>query len=235
MKYIGYSKISGIWFNLESQPHVSASYAEPPVSDYGFEEEAREYLNSVHIDDDPVDKYSLPEQQQQLQEDLETEVVVEKTPTREAYPPVPNVAHTIRETPVTLMEESFEEPAKKTYASILCVSKGQSVLHVALEHAPHHSFQSSPPSEFNHVTQPATQQAVVKPVYQQSSLVSAYTSESRADAAVDGYKFDHEEVTSVYVRNLPADITEAKDLYKHKNIRIQLILNKNSNRNLYWI
>lgn len=78
-------------------------------------------MNSVHIDDDPVDKYSLPEQQQ-LQEDLETEVVVEETPAPEAYQPVHNVAHTIRETPVALVEESFEEPAKKTYASIVCTT-----------------------------------------------------------------------------------------------------------------
>ncbi|KAI5420230.1 hypothetical protein KIW84_044139 [Lathyrus oleraceus] len=193
IKYIGYSKISGIWFNLESQPHVSASYAEPPVSEYGFEEEEREYLNSIHIDDDQVDNappsefnhVTQPATQQavvkpvyqqsssasayisksgadaaqQLQEDLEIEVVVEETPTQEAYPSVPNVAHTIRETSITLVEESFEEPAKKTYASIL---------------------------------RPATQQAVVKPVYQQSSSASAYISKSGADAAVDGYIFDHE-------------------------------------------
>jgi len=92
------------------------------ASDYGFEEEARDYVNSVHIDDDPVDKYSLPEQQQQLQEDFETEVVVDETPVQEASPPVHNVAHTIRETPTAPVEESFEEPAKKTYASIVCTS-----------------------------------------------------------------------------------------------------------------
>lgn len=88
-----------------------------------MEEEAREYVNSVHIDDDPVDKYSLPEQQQQqLQEDLETEVVVEETPAQEASPPMHNVAHTIHETPVAIVEESFEEPPKKTYASIVCIT-----------------------------------------------------------------------------------------------------------------
>lgn len=93
------------------------------ASDYGFEEEARDYVNSVHIDDDPVDKYSLPEQQQQqLQEDFETEVVVDETPVQEASPPVHNVAHTIRETPAAPVEESFEEPAKKTYASIVCTT-----------------------------------------------------------------------------------------------------------------
>ena len=90
------------------------------VSDYGLEEEARKYVNSVHIDDDPVDKYSLPEHQQQLQEELETEIVVEETSVQEASPPIHTVAHTIQEPPVALVEESFEEPPKKTYASIVC-------------------------------------------------------------------------------------------------------------------
>lgn len=90
------------------------------ASDYGLEEEARLYVNSVHIDDDPVDKYSLPEHQQQLQEDLDAEIVVEETPAEEASPPIHSIAHTIQEPPVALVEESLEEPAKKTYASIVC-------------------------------------------------------------------------------------------------------------------
>jgi len=90
------------------------------VSDYGLEEEAREYVNSVHIDDDPVDEYSLPEHQQQLQEELETEIVEEETPVQEASPPIHSIGHTVQEPPVALVEESFEEPPKKTYASIVC-------------------------------------------------------------------------------------------------------------------
>lgn len=195
---------------IDSQPHVSAAFAEPPASDYGFEEEAREYVNSVHIDDDPVDKYSLPEQQQQLQEDFESEVVVEEAPAQEASPQVYSVAQTIRETPVAPVEEAYEEPAKKTYASILRVSKGQSVVSAAPQHAPQHSFKSAPPpSDFNHVTQPAVQQSAVQPAFQQSSSAS-YVSESGAEATEEGYKFEEEEVTSVYVRNLPGDITEAE-------------------------
>lgn len=203
---------------IDSQPHVSASFAEPPASDYGFEEEARDYVNSVHIDDDPVDKYSLPEQQQQqLQEDFETEVVVDETPVQEASPPVHNVAHTIRETPAAPVEESFEEPAKKTYASILR-AKGQAALSAAPQHAPQHSFKSAPPpSEYNHVTQPAVQQSVAQPAFQQSSSASAYVSESGPEAAEEGYRFEEEEVTSVYVRNLPADITEAEIDQEFKN------------------
>jgi len=90
------------------------------ASDYSLEEEARDYVNSVHIDDDPVDKYSLPEHHQQIHEDLETEIVVEETSAQEASPPIHNVAHTVQEPPAALVEESFEEPPKKTYASIVC-------------------------------------------------------------------------------------------------------------------
>lgn len=60
------------------------------------------------------------------------------------------------------------------------------MLPAAPEHATQHSFQSAPPSEFNHVTQPAAQQ----PAYQHSSSASAYVSESGTDAAVEGYRFD---------------------------------------------
>lgn len=84
-----------------------------------MEEEAREYVTSVHIEDDPVDKYSLPEQQQQLQEDLETEIVVEETSIEEPSPSIQNVAHTIREPPAHV-EEPFDEPPKRSYASIVC-------------------------------------------------------------------------------------------------------------------
>ncbi|XP_004493824.1 nuclear transport factor 2-like [Cicer arietinum] len=207
---------------IDLQPHVSALFPEPsdtviPALDYGLEEEAREYVNSVHIDDDPVDKYSLPEQQHQLQEDLETEVVVEETPAQEASPPVHNASHTIRETPIALLEESFEEPAKKTYASILRVSKGETVLSAAPQHAPKHSFKSAPPSELNHVAQPAVQQSVAQPAFQQSTPASAYVSESGGEAAEEGYRFEEDEVTSVYVRNLPADITEAEIDQEFKN------------------
>ncbi|XP_045794180.1 nuclear transport factor 2 isoform X4 [Trifolium pratense] len=155
---------------IDSQPHVSASFAEPP--DYGFEEEAREY----------------------------------------------SVAQTIRETPVAHVEESYEEPAKKTYASILRVAKGQSVVSAAPQHAPQHSFKSAPPpSDFNHVTQPAVQQSVVQPAFQQSRSASTYVSESGAEATEESYKFEEEEVTSVYVRNLPGDITEAEIEEEFKN------------------
>lgn len=90
------------------------------ASDYDLEEEAREYVNSIHIEDDPVDKYSLTEQHQQhLQEDLETEIVVEETPIEEASPSIQSVPQTLHEPPAIHVEEPLEEPPKRTYASIV--------------------------------------------------------------------------------------------------------------------
>ena len=89
------------------------------VSDYVLEEEAREYVNSVHIEDDPVDKYSIPEQQQQ--QDVETEIVVEESPAEEiTSASLQNVPNAVQENPSVAVEEPVGEPIKKTYASIVC-------------------------------------------------------------------------------------------------------------------
>ncbi|MED6168016.1 hypothetical protein PIB30_008036 [Stylosanthes scabra] len=184
--------------------HESTSLAEPPAPDYDLEEEAREYVNSVHIGDDPVDKYSLPEQQeQQLHEDFEDEIVVEETPLEETSPPIQNVAHTTHEIPVSHVEESLEEPPKKTYASILQVARGLAAApqHTP-QHAPQHSFKSAPaPSVSNHVAQPAAQQSISSSTY-----APEFSSEANNEEA---YGLEEEgEVTSVYVRNLSPNVTE---------------------------
>ncbi|OIV92091.1 hypothetical protein TanjilG_27246 [Lupinus angustifolius] len=164
------------------------------ASDYGWEEEATEYVNSVHIDDDPIDKYSLPEQQQHLQEDHESETVVEENPPEKASPPIQSVEHIIRQPSLAVLQVYCEEPPKKTWASILQVSKDQSVLSADPQHAAPHSFRSGPPpSELNHVARPAVQQS------------------SSASTMLNFYVYNtYGEVTSVYVRNLPADVTEAE-------------------------
>lgn len=90
------------------------------VSDYVLEDEAREYVNSIHIEDDPVDKYSLPEQQ--LQEEYESEVVVEETPAEETSISLQSVVNTLHEAPAAAVEEPVGEAPKKTYASIVCTS-----------------------------------------------------------------------------------------------------------------
>lgn len=83
-----------------------------------MEEEAREYVNSVHIEDDPVDKYSLPEQQEQ--QDFENEIVVEEAPVEESPPSFQSAMSIVQDPPATTLEEPVEEPPKKTYASIVC-------------------------------------------------------------------------------------------------------------------
>lgn len=103
------------------------------VSDYVLEEEAREYVNSVHIDDDTVDKYSLPEQSQE--DDTEAEVVVEEAPAEETLA-LPHSVNTVQEPSAMPVEEPVEEPPKRTYASIVSTSMFLSMqpfcLHVSI-------------------------------------------------------------------------------------------------------
>ncbi|KAA8550705.1 hypothetical protein F0562_002389 [Nyssa sinensis] len=52
--------------NFDSQEATSSPLLEQPVSNYTLEEEASDYVNSVHIEgDDPVEEYGLEEEQQQ--------------------------------------------------------------------------------------------------------------------------------------------------------------------------
>lgn len=91
------------------------------VSDYVLEEEARDYVDSIHIEDDMVDKYSLPEQPQQ--EDVEVETVVEEAPTEEAPPSHQNVPRTNtlteHQSATSTAEELAGDLPKRTYAAIV--------------------------------------------------------------------------------------------------------------------
>lgn len=87
------------------------------VSDYVLEENAREYVDSVHIEDDAVDKYSLPEQQQQ--EEFESEVVVEEAPVEDLVASHQNVVNNVQEPLSAVIDEPIGEPEKRTYASIV--------------------------------------------------------------------------------------------------------------------
>lgn len=66
----------------------------------------------------------------------------------------------------------------------LRVAKGQPVLSAAPQHVPQYTFKSAPPpSELNHVAQPAIQQ---------SSPVSVYVPESGSEPADEGYGLEDE-------------------------------------------
>ncbi|CAN0897671.1 Nuclear transport factor 2 [Linum grandiflorum] len=102
------------------QQHAAPSVNDHmPVSDYGFEEEARDYVNSVHIDDTPVDKYSLPEHQHQ--QEFESDIAVQETFTEEV-PSFEGAVDVVHEPLTSAVEEPIEEPSKKTWASIVCTS-----------------------------------------------------------------------------------------------------------------
>lgn len=88
------------------------------VSNYDLEEEAREYVNLVHIEDVPVDQYNLPEPHQQ--ENPEAEIFVEETPVEETPDFYQADLNNVPAPPVPADDESVSKPAKKTYASIVC-------------------------------------------------------------------------------------------------------------------
>ncbi|PPD89632.1 hypothetical protein GOBAR_DD13419 [Gossypium barbadense] len=168
----------------DAQPNLSSPVAEPQYSDYVLEEEAREYVNSVHIDDDPIDKYSLPEQPQE--EDFEDEVVVEEAPADETLASHHNVVGIVQEIPAMPLEEPVGELPRKTYASIgstplllimqvqLRVPKEQAVSSVRVQ--PSYNKVSQSTSEWDHIPEPTSQQ---------SHLAWLDVSESAAEKAVE--------------------------------------------------
>ncbi|KAF3436088.1 hypothetical protein FNV43_RR23180 [Rhamnella rubrinervis] len=198
---------------FDSQLNASSPLPEPPVSNYALEEEAREYVSSVHIEDDPVDKYSLPEQQpqyglpeQQLQQDLETEIVVEETPIEETSSSLQTAVDIVQETTSVAQEEPVGETQKKTYASILRVAKGQSAPSVVTQPL---FVGSQTASDWNHSSQP---------VEQQSNSATSFVPETGVEPAEESYVLEDEgEPKSVYVRNLPPDVTEVEIEQEFKN------------------
>ncbi|TYI74077.1 hypothetical protein E1A91_D07G175200v1 [Gossypium mustelinum] len=195
----------------DAQPNLSSPVAEPQYSDYVLEEEAREFVNSVHIDDDPIDKYSLPEQPQE--EDFEDEVVVEEAPADETLASHHNVVGIVQEIPAMPLEEPVGELPRKTYASIvqLRVPKEQAVSSVRVQ--PSYNKVSQSTSEWDHIPEPTSQQ---------SHLAWLDVSKSAAEKAVEEGLVSEEgeyigEYKSVYVRNLPSTVTVTEIEQEFKN------------------
>ncbi|KAG8489040.1 hypothetical protein CXB51_017108 [Gossypium anomalum] len=193
----------------DAQPNLSSPVAEPQYSDYVLEEEAREYVNSVNMDDDPVDKYSLPEQPQE--EDFEDEVVVEEAPADETLASHHNVVGIVQEIPAMPLEEPVGEPPRKTYASILRVPKEQAVSSVRVQ--PSYNKVSQSTSDWDHIPEPTSQR---------SHLAWSDVSESATEKAVEEGLVSEEgeyigEYKSVYVRNLPSTVTVTEIEQEFKN------------------
>ncbi|GLT41309.1 hypothetical protein SLA2020_153840 [Shorea laevis] len=193
---------------IDAQLNVSSPLPEPPASDYVLEEEARDYVNSVHIEDDLVDKYSIPEQPRQ--EEVEAEIVVEETPVEETSFHQ-NLASTVQEPPVTALEEPVGEPAKRTYASILRVVKEQAVASVPSVPTqvtqPSYTDTAQYASDWNYIPEPTVQQT--RPAW--SDLTES------AEAVEESLGPEEGEFKSVYVRNLPSDVTAEEIEEEFKN------------------
>ncbi|KAF8392133.1 hypothetical protein HHK36_022475 [Tetracentron sinense] len=199
--------------DLYSKLNASNSLPEP-VSDYMHREEiqAREFVASVHIEEnDPVDKYSLPEQQQQ--QVSEAENIVEEIPAEESTASFQSAMSSERDPLPAPVEEPVEEPVgepvgeppKKTYASI--VAKGQ----YASSIAPKPSFNKtiSPTSEWHQAPLPTTQQ------FYPSSVTAE---RSGTEAAEDVLALEEEgELRSVFVRNLPSTVSASDIEQEFKN------------------
>ncbi|KAJ9169672.1 hypothetical protein P3X46_017834 [Hevea brasiliensis] len=181
---------------------LNASSPEQPVSDYVLEEEPREYVNSVNIEDDPVDKYSLPEQQQP--QDFETEIVVEEASVEETPASFESAVNVVQDPPVSSLEEPVEEPPKKTYASILRVAKGQSSV-------------ATQPSVIKSAPTMSGWDNIPSPPAQHSDSGLSYVAESGFEATEEGLGLDEGEPKSVYVRNLPSNVTAAEVEQEFKN------------------
>ncbi|KAI9182554.1 hypothetical protein LWI28_026527 [Acer negundo] len=200
---------------FDDQLNASSTLPEQPVSDYELEEEAREYVNSVHIEDDPIDKYSLPEQEQQ--EDPEAEVVVEETPVEEALAPIQTNLNAVHNPPIAAPDEpvAVGEPEKKTWASILRVAKDQYASSVATQP----SFKKSTPaaSDWNQTPTPTNQQSNYASTYVPESGYSSYVPESGVETTEESFSFEEGDVKSVYVRNLPSTVNAAEIEQEFKN------------------
>ncbi|CAI0386222.1 unnamed protein product [Linum tenue] len=160
-----------------------------------------EHIYHQHPDsaaqDTPVDKYSIPELQHQ---DFEDDIPVDETVEEET--PYQGAVEVVHEPSASAVEEAEGEPQKKTYASILRVAKGP-FSSVAAQQPVTKSAPAS--SDWNHVSVPNAQQ---------SGAGLSVVPEAANDKADDGLE---REPKSVYVRNLPSDISAAEIEQEFRN------------------
>ncbi|CAN1766924.1 Nuclear transport factor 2 [Linum perenne] len=136
------------------------------------------------------------------------EAPVEETIPEET-PSFQGAVDVVHEPPTSAVDEPAEEPSKKTWASILKVAKGPQSSVVAQPQAQPPVIKSAPaPSDWNHVS---------APVAQQTDAGLSVLPEPANDVAEDGFDVDEGEFKSVYVRNLPSDITAAEIEQEFRN------------------
>ncbi|GLT42084.1 hypothetical protein SLA2020_161040 [Shorea laevis] len=183
--------------NHDSKLNASASIPEQVSNYFGGDIQGREYVAPVDVNKNgTLDSYSFTEQQ--LQQAHESQNFLQNSYAEESNGSLQNMVNAAQDYLPASVEEPVGEPQKHTYASILRVSKGQS--------APPASSQLSvgkaapAASDWNHVPQSTAEQPVVStnPDERSGTIVTEEVS------AVE----DEGEIKSVYVRNLPSNVSE---------------------------
>ncbi|XP_020550128.1 ras GTPase-activating protein-binding protein 1 isoform X2 [Sesamum indicum] len=201
--------------SVDYEPTVSTHLPDPAVSDYGLEDEAAEYVSSVHIEgDETVQEYTFQEHHQQEPEpelepepepepELEPEVdtLEEETPFEESSPLLQSTVTTVQESQLS-MAEPVGEPEKLTYASILR-AKGKSTPSISSQ--PAYTQRRPPTADWNHVSQPSPKQS------------TPILSSPAVEAVEEALPSQEGESKSVYVRNLPSTVTSLDILQEFKN------------------
>ncbi|XP_073143826.1 nuclear transport factor 2-like isoform X2 [Henckelia pumila] len=188
------------------QPTVPTNLPDPP--DYALEEEARDYVNSVHIEGDgPDHEYGYQEyyhQEPEPEHEPETDELEVENPVEEISESHLSTVAAVPEAQLSVEEEPEQvlEPEKLTYASILR-AKGKSSSSVSYPPA----FSQSTPyvSDWNHVSPPLPQQSI-------PSVLN-----TGPDVTEETFSQDEGESKSVYVRNLPSTVMTLDILQEFKN------------------
>ncbi|CAI0386221.1 unnamed protein product [Linum tenue] len=180
--------------------HIYQQHSAPSTTEHIYHQHpdsaAPESIYQQHISEDTFDPHQNASAS--LLEHPVDETVEEETP----YQGAVEVVH---EPSASAVEEAEGEPQKKTYASILRVAKGP-FSSVAAQQPVTKSAPAS--SDWNHVSVPNAQQ---------SGAGLSVVPEAANDKADDGLELDEGEPKSVYVRNLPSDISAAEIEQEFRN------------------
>ncbi|CAN0897675.1 Nuclear transport factor 2 [Linum grandiflorum] len=203
----------------QQQPTSTASeniyqqHAAPSVNDHMYQEHhapsANDHIYQQHQDQvtsESFYQHHAPEDTLDSQlnaSDSYADPPVQETFTEEV-PSFEGAVDVVHEPLTSAVEEPIEEPSKKTWASIVKVAKGPQAPVVA---QPPVTKSVPASSDWNHVS---------VPVAQQSDAGFSVHPEPANDVAEDGFE-DDGEFKSVYVRNLPSDITAAEIEQEFRN------------------
>lgn len=172
----------------------------------GEEIQAREYNAAIHAEEnETVEKYIIPEPQQQV---LEPDERMDETSTEEPTVSYPNVMTTMRDPPPAPAEEPVGEPPKQTYASIVCLCTTCLSLLVIFEKPKSYPFSSQlrakgqpgysapHPASVNKTAQVASDRQHAPQLVMQLSQPAVVPEKSSSEALEESSTFEYEGTSS---------------------------------------